>query len=156
LNLHQATFEAARLIPDAYFSISQGNTDQHLFLEVDRGTERVSIIREKLTRYRQLHRSGVFARSFAIPHPAVRVLFLCPGPKRQTNIAQVCLEMIPPVLSQVWVATSDRFVADPLGSIWLTPHRLRKSQKRNRSPELQPLLPTIQPQKTALEGRLLE
>ena len=62
------------LVPDAYFEINTESFIRPMFLEVDLGTERLSIWNEKIKQYLNLATSGEFERLFARPRFSVLVV----------------------------------------------------------------------------------
>ena len=71
--------DAVPLIPDAYFEINTGSFIRPMFLEVDLGTERLSVWNEKIKQYLNLASSGEFERLFARPRFAVLVVTISSG-----------------------------------------------------------------------------
>lgn len=71
--------EASSLIPDAYFEINTDSFIRPMFLEVDLGTERLSIWNEKIKQYLNLASSGEFERLFAKPRFSVLVITISNG-----------------------------------------------------------------------------
>jgi predicted transcriptional regulator len=104
--------------PDGYGIWSENGQTIRFFLEYDTGTEELSRLVDKLTGYRDL-RSG----DITIP-----VLFVLPGPKRQTNFHRL-LDDSPAAGSGLVVATTtmNELAADtPAARVWwLTGHTTR-------------------------------
>ncbi|MET8871698.1 replication-relaxation family protein [Nocardia sp. NPDC004604] len=118
----EATAACAKIAhPDGYGVWSENGRTVRFFLEYDTGTEELSRLIDKLQGYRDL-RSG----DITIP-----VLFVLPGPKRQTNFHRL-LDEDPSTLSGLTVATATvaEIAADnPAASVWwlaghTTRHRL--------------------------------
>lgn len=72
--LSKPVSEASPLIPDAYFEINSDSFIRPMFLEVDLGTERLSIWNEKIKQYLNLASSGEFERIFGHQRFAVLVV----------------------------------------------------------------------------------
>src|SRR5207247_689832 len=51
---HQPISEAIKLTPDGYFELASGNSLRAMFLEVDLGTEALSVWQQKVASYLQL------------------------------------------------------------------------------------------------------
>jgi len=143
--------------PDGFFWLIEqekgGPYDHSFFLEVDRSTETLETISRKCACYCDYYRSGGFAvkqgaaRSDFNRHP-FRVLLVCKSKERCNNIAATLVNMHPPILRQVWLATFDDVKRDPLGQIWLEPATLREagpktSPRRDQFSVLIPPIPNL-------------
>lgn len=135
LNQFQALGAAQK--PDGFLRVREsgagGDLFEHcFFLEVDRSTETQEALAGKAARYREHYHSGGFAermggrREQAERYP-FRVLFVLATEERRNNAAETLLRLSPPVLTQVWLTTLADVVADPLGSVWVTPADYREA-----------------------------
>ena len=99
------------------------------FLEVDRSTEGLRIIQDKVIGYNLYRRENVFKKFGAFDD--FQVLFQAPSQKRAGNIRQALTDL--EGTESVWVTSADQVTEDSiLGStIWtdhmLVPQRLLKS-----------------------------
>ncbi len=80
----QPISEAIKLTPDGYFETAIGDAVRAMFLEVDLGTEALSVWQQKTALYLQLAVSGEFAKRFR--HPQFRVLVVANSERRLANI----------------------------------------------------------------------
>jgi hypothetical protein len=135
-----------KLVPDAAITLQSNREQSHFLLEVDRSTEPLATIQEKARRYRRWRETKFFpsADGSALPY---RVLFVCCTERRRDSLTASLLELHPPVLTLVWLATRDAVAANPLGPVWLTPQALREAHNRHGNPILQPLIPHLQRKK---------
>lgn len=119
------------LHPDGYAEIATVSTDEpirrwYFFLEVDRSTESLDRLVEKMQAYRDFYTRGGFApRQGKDPagfkqYP-FRVLFTFRTTARLQNAATVFAEARPKLGGMPWLTTFDQAVTDPLGPIWRTP-----------------------------------
>src|SRR5260370_12632572 len=76
--------EAMKLTPDASIAMSAADGLRAMFLEVDCGTEGLSVWRQKTASYLQLAVSGEFAKKFR--QSQFRVLVVANSERRLTNI----------------------------------------------------------------------
>jgi hypothetical protein len=74
VNFRQPISEAIKLTPDAYFELSSAQTTRAMFLEVDLGTEALSVWQQKTAYYLQLALTGEFAKRFRQPQFLVLVV----------------------------------------------------------------------------------
>lgn len=120
--------------PDGFVRIHEKTPervlDQRFFLEVDLSTEPQQTLERKAVRYREYHRTGIFARRQGHSQARVegypfRVLFVFETEERQENFAARLLALNPPVLAQAWLTTRANVLADPLGPIWRRPRDYR-------------------------------
>lgn len=89
-------------IPDAWIQYRGGEA----FIEVDRGTEPVSVVAKKIDNYIRLKRSGGYSNMF--PGCTFRVLFITTTEERIEALQQVteCYD--------IWFATMQEFLKEPL------------------------------------------
>ena len=100
-------------------SVGKKQFQRLFFVEIDRGTEGLRVIADKLTGYHLYKRESIFKKFGEFQD--FRVLFQTTSIKRATNIQKLASDFSD--VLDVWVtedqATSDRTVL--LGSIWRTP-----------------------------------
>jgi hypothetical protein len=84
LTFRQSISQAIKLAPDAYVELASPEGIRPLFLEVDRGTEALSVWQQKTAYYLQLAVSGEFQQRFH--QPQFRVLVVTNTQKRLTNV----------------------------------------------------------------------
>jgi hypothetical protein len=125
-------FEVLRQLqePDGFIRIREQNEDgvfEHcFFVEIDRSTEVQEILGARASCYRHYNQSGLFAermggsREKPEEYP-FRVLFILKTEERRNNTAETLLRLNPPIFTQVWLATLDDVMCDPLGTIWVRP-----------------------------------
>ena len=105
--------------------------DEHLFfLEVDRSTESQETLAMKAHGYRDYFQRGGLALRYGYKAEdyksfAFRVLMVFRNAERRNNCAETLLRMNPPVLTQVWLATQEDVLRDPLGAVWMRPQDYR-------------------------------
>jgi len=105
--------------------------DEHLFfLEVDRSTESQETLALKAHGYRDYFQRGGLALRYGYKAEdyksfAFRVLMVFRNAERRNNCAETLLRMNPPVLTQVWLATQEDVLRDPLGAVWMRPQDYR-------------------------------
>ncbi len=124
------------LKPDAQIvALEAGELEHNFFLEYDRSKEAGRHLMKKAWGYHRYYASGGFAvRNGAAKdafkeHP-FRVLYILPSIERRNSIAERLLQICDPgnqgakkpllLKNQHWLTTSEEFLADPLGAIWLT------------------------------------
>jgi hypothetical protein len=73
-SLHKPFSSAIPIIPDGYFEIQISEMIRPMFLEVDQGTESLSVWTKKTSEYLNLAASGEFERLFQKPRFAVLVI----------------------------------------------------------------------------------
>ena len=78
--------EAIKLTPDAYFELEASKTARPMFLEVDLGTEGLTVWQQKTGYYLQLAISGQFQKLFH--QPQFRVLVVAATERRLRNLRQ--------------------------------------------------------------------
>jgi len=122
--------------PDGYVRIHEkevdGSTWEHLFfLEIDRSTEKLEILVQKVLCYNRFYREGGMALRFGksaddYKEFPFRVLIVCKSKERRDNIAKMLLAMHPPILTQVCLSVLEEVCADPLGLVWTLPGNTAK------------------------------
>lgn len=83
----QSISEAIKLTPDGYFELASAGGVRAAFLEVDLGTEALSVWQQKASLYLQLAVSGEFQNRFH--QPQFRVLVVTGSERRLNNIRAV-------------------------------------------------------------------
>ncbi len=129
--------------PDAFIRImdQSQNLEQVFFLEIDRPRELLEHLIARIVRYRDYYRRGDFAQfSGGAPEQyekfPFRVLIVFRNRQRRNNAAERLLLLSKPILRQAWLATLDEFLANPLGSLWVTPHAYRRFTDQDQRMEL--------------------
>ncbi len=113
----QRISHAIRLMPDAYFEIESGGSVRGSFLEVDLGTEALSVWEQKITYYIQLAVSGEFHRHFH--QPQFRVLVIAPTDGRLGRLRSTIAKKTDKIF---WLTTVHSIHRLGLWSpIWLRP-----------------------------------
>jgi hypothetical protein len=117
--------------PDGFIRIREkkeaGTPSDHVFfLEQDRSTENQTTLVSRARCYLDYYKSGGFAQKHGATRSAFkdypfRVLMVFKSAERRNNIAEQLLQLNPPILTLVWLATFDEVKADPLGAIWIRP-----------------------------------
>lgn len=106
-----------RVIPDGYVEVNRATECLAMFVEVDLGTESLSIWKSKIQGYIRLAASGEFQQLFG--HSRFRVLVVVPSERRQANVRKTVLTYTRKLF---WFATlndiNSRGLFDP---IWLRP-----------------------------------
>jgi hypothetical protein len=113
----QPISEAIKLTPDGYCEIASGDTLRAMFLEVDLGTEALSVWQQKTASYLQLAVSGEFQKRFR--HPQFRVLVVAHSDRRLNNIRASVAKSTDKIF---WFTTFENIQRDGLWSpLWLRP-----------------------------------
>ncbi len=113
------------LSPDGFIRLEKKPTsEQRFYLEVDRGTEALSVVEQKAAAYLIHSQSGGTRR----PLP-FRVLWVFRSTERRDHAAVTFLASRPPILTQAWLTTMNELIADPLGRIWVRPSDFRHTMK---------------------------
>ena len=113
----QSISEAIKLTPDGYFEIASAQGVRATFLEVDLGTEALSVWHQKTAYYLQLAVSGEFTKRFR--QPQFRVLVVANSDRRLNNIRAVVSRSTDKIF---WFATLDKIKREGIWStIWLRP-----------------------------------
>jgi hypothetical protein len=112
-----AISETIHLTPDGYFELRAGEAVSSLFLEIDLGTEALSVWKQKTSSYLQLAVSGEFQTKFR--QPQFRVLVVAASERRLANIRAT----VSPSTDKIFrFSTFDNIHQDGFWSpIWLRP-----------------------------------
>jgi hypothetical protein len=106
-----------KLTPDGYFEIAVTESIRSMFLEVDLGTEALSIWQQKVGSYLQLAMSGEFPKKFR--QLQFRVLVVASSDRRLQNIRATVLKSTDKIF---WFTTFKNIHRDGLWSpSWLRP-----------------------------------
>lgn len=106
-----------RLIPDGYVEVNQATECLPMFVEVDLGTESLSIWKSKIQGYIQLAASGEFQELFG--RSRFRVVVVVPSDRRLTSLRKTVLSYTRKIF---WLATlTDINGRGLFGPIWLRP-----------------------------------
>ncbi len=113
--------------------------DHCFYLEVDRSTEVLDILRAKAGCYLYHYQSGGLAAKFHQPreqykHFPFRTLWIFRSERRRNNAAEMLLGHRPPVLASAWLTTMEQFSADPLGTVWIRPIDYRNAKAAQAQP----------------------
>lgn len=117
---HPRTGREYVVFPDALFVLAgTGRLSEHrrlFFLEIDRGTERLAMIREKVIGYHLLHGSGAF-RKFG-DHDAFRVLLQTNSVRRAHNIRAALTGLTGEGL--LWTSATQQITPNSIltGEVW--------------------------------------
>jgi hypothetical protein len=113
----QSISESIKLTPDGYFEIVSGGEARAMFLEVDLGSEALSVWGQKSAFYLQLALSGEFQKRFR--HSRFRVLVVTNSERRLTNIRAVIAKSTDKIFR---FTTFENINRDGLwSSVWLRP-----------------------------------
>jgi hypothetical protein len=121
--------------PDGFIRIGEQNENGEnqfsFFLEVDRSSETIDTIANHAACYREYYRTGGFALrqgSMRDQYKAFpfRVLMILKNAERRNNVADMLVQLSPPILHLVWLTTFKEATADPLGEIWVRPGDYQK------------------------------
>jgi hypothetical protein len=113
----QQISEAIKLTPDGYVELNAGGSIRPMFLEVDLGTEALSVWKQKASYYLQLAVSGEFQRKFR--EPQFRVLVVASSERRIKNIRSVVAASTDKIF---WFSTFENIDRDGIWSpVWLRP-----------------------------------
>jgi hypothetical protein len=105
------------LIPDSYLELDFIGTLRPMFLEVDLGTEPLTVWKRKIQLYLQLAVSGEFSKIFL--HPQFRVLVVVPSDRRLDGIRRLVAKSTDKIF---WFATFETINREGLWSpVWLRP-----------------------------------
>jgi len=117
ITFRQPISEAIKLTPDSYFELTTNGVVRPIFLEVDLGTEALSVWQQKTASYLQLAVSGEFSKLFR--QPQFRVLVVANSERRLANIRTTVLKSTDKIF---WFATFDNIHRDGLWApVWLRP-----------------------------------
>lgn len=115
LPFRQSISEAIKLTPDSYFEIASAENVRAMFLEVDLGTEALSVWRQKVGYYLQLAVSGEFLKKFR--QAQFRVLVVASSERRLANIRATVAKSTDKIF---WLTTLDNIKRDGIWSpVWL-------------------------------------
>jgi len=108
--------------PDSFFCLKTNNNYQYFFLELDRGTMRLSEFRRKLRGYRNYFFSGGFLKKYGKPNQQIkdlsfRVLTITPTEERRNNLIEQAL--LEGSNLMMWFTLYNQAEKDFLGKIWL-------------------------------------
>lgn len=113
----QSISESIKLTPDGYVEFASGDGTRAMFLEVDLGTEALSVWQQKTASYLQLAVSGEFLQRFR--QPQFRVLVVANSERRLNNIRGTVAKSTDKLF---WFTTLDSINSDGLWSpVWLRP-----------------------------------
>jgi Replication-relaxation len=116
LSFHESLSPSLRLIPDGYVEFDTPSGTLAAFLEVDLGTEALSVWREKVRQYLELALSGDFAKKFGASR--FRVLVVASSPRRLRSIRATVAAITPKIF---WFATLDDAQQSFFAPVWLRP-----------------------------------
>lgn len=108
--------DSGYLRPDAVAIIRDGDAMIVLFIECDLGTERGSVLVEKLRRYRNVYWRG---KERQVLHVGIVV-----GSQRRAHAVRRILRPSAEQMAEairVWVTTEAELTADPHGAVWISP-----------------------------------
>lgn len=126
--------------------------DHHFYLEVDRSTEPQGTLVLRAACYRNHQRRGTRPMSTRPVFP-FRLLMVFKTDERRDSTAQHLLLLNPPILSQVWLATHQDVIRNPLGDVWLCPIDYRRSSHPSNR---RPLFADLPPRPKVEQLQLLE
>lgn len=113
----QSISESIKLTPDAYIELAAADGMRAMFLEVDLGTEALSVWQQKTASYLQLAVSGEFTRKFR--QLQFRVLVVANSERRLANIRATIAKSTDKIF---WFTTFDVINRDGFWSpAWLRP-----------------------------------
>jgi hypothetical protein len=113
----QSISESIKLTPDGYCELASSETVRAMFLEVDLGTEALSVWQQKTASYLQLAVSGEFLKRFR--QSQFRVLVVVNSERRLANIRATVAKLTDKVF---WFTTLDNINRDGIwSSVWLRP-----------------------------------
>jgi len=113
----RAISDAIKLVPDGYLEVVFGQGIRPMFLEVDLGTEALSVWKQKVAYYLQLAVSGEFTQRFR--QSQFRVLVVANSERRVGNIRSTVSESTDKIF---WFTTVDSITREGIWSaIWLRP-----------------------------------
>lgn len=116
-SFHQPISEAVRVKPDGYFELASRDNIRGMFVEVDLGTEALSVWQQKAALYVQLAVTGEFRKRFGLPQ--FRVLIVANSERRLQNIRAVAAKATDRIF---WFATLESIHRDGFWSpVWLRP-----------------------------------
>src|SRR5581483_4211123 len=117
LPFRQSISEAIKLMPDAYFELATSENTRAMFLEVDLGTEALSVWKQKIACYLQLALSGDFPKRFR--QMQFRVLVVADSERRLANIRMAVAKSTDKIF---WFSTLEFINRHGIWSpVWLRP-----------------------------------
>ena len=117
LSFRREIAEGIKLKPDGYFEVQTGDLIRPMFLEVDLGTEALSIWQQKTGYYLQLALSGAFQQRFR--QPQLRVLVVANSERRLHHVRAVVAKQTDKIF---WFATFESIKRHDFWSpCWLRP-----------------------------------
>jgi hypothetical protein len=117
VNFRKPISDAIKLTPDAYFEIASNQATRAMFLEVDLGTEALSVWQQKTSYYLQLALTGEFAKRFR--QPQFLVLVVANSERRAAHIRATVAKSTDKIFR---FTTLDNINRDGLWSpLWLKP-----------------------------------
>lgn len=106
-----------RLIPDAFFQLEYRSGRFGHFVEVDRGTESLQVIDQKISSYLHYALSGEYPKQFGLER--FRVLFVLTSPRRLENVRRAVLKHTDRIF---WFATLSDINREGLfAPVWVRP-----------------------------------
>jgi hypothetical protein len=113
----QSISESIKLTPDGYFELACAGTVRAMFLEVDLGTEALSVWQQKTAGYLQLAVSGEFQKRFR--QSQFRVLVVVSSERRLDNIRAAVSKSTEKIF---WFTTFENINCDGFWSpVWVRP-----------------------------------
>jgi len=117
LTFRQSISDTIKLTPDGYFELAAGGDVRAMFLEVDLGTEALSVWQQKAAYYLQLAVSGEFLKRFR--QPQFRVLVIANSERRLASIRATVAKSTDKIF---WFTTFETINRDGFWSpIWRRP-----------------------------------
>jgi hypothetical protein len=116
MSFHETVAPALRLIPDGYVEMNTPAGTLAAFLEVDLGTEALSVWREKVRQYLDLALAGDFQKRFGAAQ--FRVLVVASSPRRLQSIRATVAAITPKIF---WFATLADAQHSFFAPVWLRP-----------------------------------
>lgn len=116
--------------PDGFIRIAgsdqSGGFEDLFYFELDRSTEELDRLAERAVAYRHFYLTGGLASKFGQPRSEFKqfpfvVLMVFRTAERRNNMTERLLRIVPPIRNQVWLATFEEFIREPLGKIWVKP-----------------------------------
>jgi hypothetical protein len=112
--------------PDGFVAIRSGEIDHSLFLEVDRSTESLEALIQRIGGYFNYYRQGGYAARLGYPAARFkefpfRVMIVLRTAERRNNLAQKLLARHPPILTMAILTTMPELLENPLAAIWVRP-----------------------------------
>jgi hypothetical protein len=120
-----------KIKPDGFVRIQTGEVEHHLFLEVDRSTERLEALCQRIRGYLNFYRVGAYAtrRGYSkerYKEFPFRVMLIFRNRERRNNVAARLIANVPPILTMALMTTMAELRNNPLDSIWVRPLDYRR------------------------------